>query len=118
MFNKKGINPVIATILLVSFAVAIGVSFVSFAGSYVENKSTNKASDCKEYILDFFELDSTKQLCQSKFRIPFSMKFWYKDKPKPETDCYVNIASGTSRICSVKSNLTEKTWAPSNEVNT
>ena len=117
MHNKRGMSPIIATIMLVAFVVAVGVSFVSFAGSYVEQKSGNKTSACKEYALDFFQLDKTKQICVSKFEAPFSIKFWSSNKPKTDTECYVNVASGTSKICNAEGVITEKAWTPSKDSN-
>jgi len=111
MFNKKGISPIIATMLLVAFAVAIGASFVSYAGFYFEQKSSDKA-DCKNYLINFFELDKTKSFCAAQSSVPYAAKFEYTNKPVSKSGCYVSIASGTSRICDGK-NLVGDTWIPS-----
>lgn len=116
MFNKKSMNPLISTTLLVAFAAAIGASFVSYAGFYFETKSLNKALECDNYIVDFFGLDKTKTFCTYKFTLPLAVKFGYKNKPVSETNCYISIASGTSQICSAEKLLINKTWIPSEDI--
>lgn len=112
MLNKRGISPLIATALLVAVAVAIGASVVSYGGVYFEQRSSGKA-DCKEYMINFFELDKTKSSC-AQSQIPYAAKFEYTSKPASKSDCYVSIASGTSRICDGKE-LVEETWVPSKD---
>ena len=113
MFNKKGISPLIATMLLVALAVAIGASFVSYAGFYFEQKPSGKA-DCKDYLINFFELDKTKSFCAAQAGVPYAAKFEYNGNPVPKSGCYVSIASGTSRICDGK-HIVDGTWIPSKD---
>ena len=112
MFNKKGVSPLIATIVLVALAVAIGASFVSYAGTYFEQKSSGKTG-CKDYLVNFFELDKTKNFCEAQSGIPYAAKFEYDKKAVSKSGCYVSIASGTSRICDGQ-HFVDETWVPSN----
>lgn len=115
MNNKRGISPIIATMLLVAFAVAVGASFVSFAGFYFETKSLNKTIGCKDYIIDFFELDRTKDFCILQFEVPFALKFEFGRKPSSTSNCYVSVASGTSKLCNAEP-FVDKTWIPSENI--
>lgn len=113
MINKRGISPLIATMLLVALAVAIGVSFVSYAGVYFNSKSTNK-SQCAEYSVDFFLRDNSKPQC-ARFGSAYLLKFWDKDKPSSDSGCYLSTASGTSSICNAQNSLTDNTWATTSD---
>ena len=116
MFNKRGISPIIATMLLVALAVAVGTSFVSYAGSYFEQKSINKAAECKDYLINFFELDKAKSFCEAQSNAPYAVKFGYNSKPVSQSKCYISVASGTSRICNGKI-LADNTWIQSKDAN-
>jgi|SRR3989338_5363244 len=115
MKSKRGMSPLIATMLLVALAVAIGTSFVSYVGLYIEKNSANSTIECKSYIVDLFELDRTKDAC-SQLKNPLAMKFWDSKKSASETECYISIASGTTRICNAQPLIMESTWAPSEDV--
>lgn len=110
MINKKGISPLISTILLVALAVAIGTSIVSYSGKYFESQSLNKNLECRDYGVAFFELDKSKNTC-SGFKSQLLLKFWGdKNKPLSEKECYASVASGTSHICNAKPVFIDKTW--------
>ena len=113
MFNKKGLSPIIATTLLVALAVALGASFVTYTGALFEKKGAGK-TECSDFLVNFFELDSTKNSCTSKSGTPVALKFNQGDKKDLQTDCYVSIASGTSRLCNTKVVYINNTWVPSN----
>ena len=113
MFNKKGLSPIIATTLLVALAVALGASFVTYAGALFEKKGAGKA-ECSDYLVNFFELDSTKNSCTSQPGTPVALKFNQDSKQDAPTDCYISVASGTSRICNTKVVYINNTWVPSN----
>jgi hypothetical protein len=114
MSDKKGLSPIISTTLLVALAVAVGVSIVTYAGVLFEKKSLDRL--CNNYVIDFFELDNTKNVCISQFELPLALKFKHDTKPTKETDCYISIASGTSRICNTKEFSINNTWVPSKNI--
>lgn len=115
MFNKKGINPLIATMLLVALAVAIGTSFVSYAGVYFQSKLL-KDEGCKSYFVDFFELNRQKSICASQLNAPFALKFEHGNKQAMKTECYVSIASGTGQLCNAKAIFFNNTWIISENI--
>jgi flagellin-like protein len=45
MSNKKGLSPLVATILLVVFALVIGTATMSWGNKYVKNNSDNLIDD-------------------------------------------------------------------------
>ena len=113
MLSKRGLSPLIATTLLVALAVALGASFVTYAGALFEKRSAGK-TECSDYLVNFFEVDSTKNSCTSQIGNPIALKFNQDNKKDMPTSCYVNIASGTSRICNKKVLYINNTWVPSN----
>ncbi len=56
VFNKKGISPLIATVLLILFAVTLGVIIMNWGKSYSEDqieaatKKSNEELECELYI--------------------------------------------------------------------
>ena len=56
--NKKGISPLIATVLLIAFAVALGAVVMNWGRSYVEETSIQSA-----------ETSDTKVTCAQKVKI-------------------------------------------------
>ena len=108
--KKRAMSPLIATMLLVALAVAIGTSFVSYFGVYFQNKSPNKTADCQEYGVNFFKLDKSKGAC-SQFNTQYVLKFWNKTEPISESGCYVSVSSGKGQICHAQKPLTDNVWS-------
>ncbi|MEK6946533.1 MAG: archaellin/type IV pilin N-terminal domain-containing protein [Nanoarchaeota archaeon] len=111
MLNKKGISPLITTILLISFVVAFGASFVTFAGSYYQGSVLNKSVECKDYLINFIELNKENVECASKSKFPYALAVSYKNEPWSDFECYTNKASATSRVCDTNIPL-GKIWVP------
>ena len=108
--NKKAMSPIIATMLLVAFAVSIGVTFISFAQSYIN--SGPKGKECHDYTVEYLAADLSNIHCTSSN--PFALRFLNGSQKDPE--CYTQKGHGTSKICDVKEDLNGKIWFP-NEVN-
>lgn len=71
--GKKGISPLIATVLLIAFAVALGAVVMNWGRSYVEDtaESTQRASqtkvDCSMGVnLEIKEIGGNPTLCQNE----------------------------------------------------
>ena len=59
IFNKKGITPLMATFLLISFAVALGVTIMNLGSAEVENQA-----QCPiEVGLKFSNIGGEEQIC-------------------------------------------------------
>ncbi|MFW6230892.1 MAG: archaellin/type IV pilin N-terminal domain-containing protein [Nanoarchaeota archaeon] len=68
--NKKGISPLIATVLLIAFAVALGAVVMNWGRSYVEEtaKQSGQTSDTKvtcaqQVKLEIVEVAKTPKIC-------------------------------------------------------
>ena len=110
MLRKKGMSPLIATILLLALAVALGSSLVSYAGFYFQTKPANTTIGCKYYVINFLGLDKSKELCTTKFKTTLALKILDKNKKLTENECYSIIASGSSNICNLDQSLVDNTW--------
>lgn len=69
-FTKKGVSPLIATVLLIAFAVALGAVVMNWGRSYVENtaESVRQKSDrdiqCSQDVkLKFQSISNVPQIC-------------------------------------------------------
>ncbi len=70
IFNKKGVSPLIATVLLIAFAVALGAVVMNWGRSYVEDtaEATRQKADrdvqCSQDVrLKFQSIASVPQIC-------------------------------------------------------
>jgi hypothetical protein len=66
--NKKAMSPLVATILLISFAIALGVVVMSFGSTYYENsrfsaQQFNESTLCEPLALELLEIQGHKQIC-------------------------------------------------------
>ncbi|MBN1502985.1 hypothetical protein JW930_05565 [Candidatus Woesearchaeota archaeon] len=70
IFSRKGVSPLIATVLLIAFSVALGAVVMNWGRSFVQEKTEDvdeKAGTqlkCTvDILLDFVEISSEKQVC-------------------------------------------------------
>ena len=56
--NKRGVSPLIATVLLIAFAVSLG--------AVIMNLGANLSSKCSAVDLDFHKVGETSRLCYDK----------------------------------------------------
>ncbi|MFH1133789.1 MAG: archaellin/type IV pilin N-terminal domain-containing protein [Nanoarchaeota archaeon] len=68
--NKRGVSPLIATVLLIAFAVALGAVVMSWGKNYVEgqaknveDKSDREITCTTDVSMDWYERDDTRQVC-------------------------------------------------------
>lgn len=69
MIRKRGMAPLVATVLLIAFAIALGVVVMSFGSTYYENTrfsghELNATEMCSSVELALFELQGQEQLCR------------------------------------------------------
>ena len=104
--SKKGMNPLVTTILLIAVAVAVGVTFVTYTGSFYHEKF--KPEDCQDVSLSFLQLNKMSIICKD-FNNELILSF-RDDAAKKE--CYTMLASGTGRVCSLAAVKDKPTWVP------
>lgn len=68
--NKKGVSPLIATVLLIAFTVALGAVVMNWGRTYVEEtaefsrqKSTTEIKCSTDVKLDFIKIKDTEMVC-------------------------------------------------------
>ncbi len=68
--NKKGVSPLIATVLLIAFAVALGAVVMNWGRAYVEDtanfaqqKSDTEIKCITDAKLDFLTIDGVRKVC-------------------------------------------------------
>lgn len=82
MKSKRGVSPLIATVLLIAFAVALGAVVMNWGRTYVENTASNAADKSDTEIkcsmdvrLEVPEIDDIEQLCYCNGSNPSYMQF-------------------------------------------
>lgn len=70
MFNKKGISPLFATILLIAFSVALGAVVMSWGESYIAEKAEfakgvqEVSRGCDAVYFSILQIQAIPQICQ------------------------------------------------------
>lgn len=66
MFGKKGVSPLIATVLLIAFSVALGAVVMTYSGSLGE---------CGNVYIELVEkVDGDPDICMDDFEIKFTLE--------------------------------------------
>lgn len=65
---KKGVSPLVATILLIAFAIALGAVVMSYGSAYYSNKQvgaaiTSPLDQCGKVSLSVYEISGKQQVC-------------------------------------------------------
>jgi flagellin-like protein len=72
--NKRGISPLIATVLLIAFAVALGTVVMNI-GQETINSVPNYTAKCEETFIEFLVFpDSTPDVCQADEEVRVAIK--------------------------------------------
>lgn len=66
--NKNAMSPLVATVLLIAFAISLGVVVMSFGNKYYHNpnfstQDVNVSTLCKNLNIEFLEINSEPQIC-------------------------------------------------------
>ena len=104
--SRKGVSPLISTVLLIAFAVALGAVVMNWGSDYVKNtaKSTSTTSDtdvkCSmNAYLDLVEFGGTPCLCYNNETDYERIEFVLINGPNVKTESiYVTVLSNTSQI--------------------
>ncbi len=109
---KKGISPIIATILLIALAVSIGATVISLGGFYYE-KFRLEDSTCSEVLINAFELEEGRGCQNYEFKSIFN--FYHPSETVVDPDCYKKVAMGKGDVCVASEVLLNYTWSPIKE---
>jgi hypothetical protein len=106
---KRGISPLIATMLLISLSVSIGATIMSVGGLYYE-KVKLEGPTCSKVLINAFELGDDRK-CQSN--IPKSILNFYDVNENIGTpECYEVVATGKGEVCTTSNVILNVTWSP------
>ncbi|MBW3018726.1 hypothetical protein KY329_00890 [Candidatus Woesearchaeota archaeon] len=95
MFNKKGVSPLVATVILVAFSVGLGALVMSWGEGYIEQQATfvQGASEvktgCDAVDLDLIKIGGIPQVCRTSDTI----ELWLDNGPNIDlADLHLRIA--------------------------
>jgi flagellin-like protein len=83
MFNKKGVSPLVATILLVAFSVGLGALVMSWGEDYIEQKAgfvqggDEVKTGCDSVDMDLIRIGGVPQVCRTQN----SIEIWLDNGP-------------------------------------
>lgn len=69
--NKKGVSPLIATVLLIAFAVALGTVVMNWGKAFM---ATPSQKECGLVHISWYQRDGNDQLCYSSSSIVFTIE--------------------------------------------
>jgi len=107
--NKKGLTPLVATILLVAFSVGLGAIVMSWGEEYIEEKAdfaqgtAEIKTDCDSSAIDIIRIGGQPQLCQSSEKI----QIWLENSPNTDLYNVHAILVGEEDVQTIESILTE-----------
>ncbi|MFH1053296.1 MAG: archaellin/type IV pilin N-terminal domain-containing protein [Candidatus Woesearchaeota archaeon] len=78
-FSKKGVSPLIATVLLISFAVALGAIVMSWGRNYVQDVTEDTYGfsaelKCDDVMIDIVNIGGRKDICYTGNAIQFTLE--------------------------------------------
>jgi len=106
---KRGMSPIIATILLIAFAVSIGATIISQTG-VVWERIRLEDSECSKVLINAFNLEKTKQ-CEN-YEFESILKFYLLNETVITPTCYSIVGTGKGDICVRQDLILGSNWAP------
>lgn len=88
--NKKGISPLIATVLLIAFAVALGAVVMNWGKNYVQTtaidaqKSGQAKQKCTNTNMEFVQVSGIPKICVNDLQNATIVEFTMKNKAPHE----------------------------------
>ena len=87
LHSRKAVSPLIATVLLIAFAVALGAVVMNWGRGYVEDtasiareRSDTEVKCASEVDIDIVEIDSVPQICYNATGVNTSLEFIIENK--------------------------------------
>lgn len=106
---KRGMSPIIATVLLIAFAVSIGATVMSLGGIYYEKIRLEDAS-CSKVLINAFDLDNGRE-CRN-YEHKSILNFYPTGKGITAPKCYSEVATGKVDICATSDAFLNSSWTP------
>jgi len=119
MLSKKGVSPLVATILLIAFAVALGAVVMSYGSSYYEETlteavSVQKEDICKGINLQIHKVNNIEQICYTEQGI---IKFTLINKANMDIEkIRVLVTGGDIYVTELDSNYLKAGYPKSEEL--
>lgn len=73
MRSKKGISPLIATVLLIAFAIALGAVVMNVSADLIEEQTKAPAVDCSNLSLEVFNVRERPQVCYESGQVTYRL---------------------------------------------
>jgi len=106
---KRGISPLVATILLISVAISIGATVMSFGGTFYESVRTGK-SLCSKAVVSAFTLENGRE-CQN-YESESIINFYKAGENVETPNCYKQVGTGRGNLCLGLDEVFNNTWIP------
>lgn len=71
--NRKGLSPLVATVLLIAFAVALGAVVMNWGKQQVETH-IEEGEACKQVSLNWYLSDGKEQICYTSSKFSFTIE--------------------------------------------
>ncbi|MBD3310073.1 hypothetical protein GF351_02545 [Candidatus Woesearchaeota archaeon] len=118
MMDKKGVSPLIATVLLIAFAVALGAVVMNWGRAYVEQTADDvegqSETDIKcsfDVSMEVIRIDDVPQLCYCNLSDPAYIEFTLQNIGREDIEDLQLVIIGESGIVSNSSILNKSLGA-------
>lgn len=94
--SKRGMSPLIATMLLIAFAVSIGAVIMSYGNAYYADDPLNDEGArkiCESVRLEFYSIDREPQICRKSLQGKEFLSFILINKGSVDVDAIQLLAS-------------------------
>lgn len=109
---KKGASPLIATIVLIAFAVSLG-GFVMSLGGFYHDKIKSMEPSCSKVFVNVFELEDSNECAGREYNMFLN---FYEDEDKVRMpNCYKEAGKGEGNVCG-NTGFLNTTWIPSGKL--
>ena len=71
--NKRGVSPLVATVLLIAFAVALGAVVMNWGKQQVDTHM-EELEICKDVSINWYSLDGKEQICYTESKLKFTVE--------------------------------------------
>ena len=71
--SKRGVSPLVATVLLIAFAVALGAVVMNWGKQQVDTHM-EELEICKDVSLNWYSLDGKEQICYTESKLKFTVE--------------------------------------------
>ena len=109
---KRGISPIVATVLLIALAVSVGAVIINIGGVYIGKFGKNIS--CSDFEIRAFELEDDLKCKGYEFN-PI-VNFYRLEETIKTPECYTEVAEGDGKVCIAPDVVLDSTWTPTNKI--